>query len=139
VIDKILAFDPLSGRPATRPPTPTLVPSPTPAALFGPEMCAGDVEYAFVGWTTTEELDMGFERPGHVLAMVTADVIPIGDWIDDPNGSGQQFRWWGRRVCLSEDIYVGQAFNEVPISSDAVNGTGFQEWEDGRHEPGDPP
>ena len=139
VLDEILAWDSLSVPPATPPPTPTPFPSPAPAALFGPEMCAGDVEYSFVGWTTTAELNMGFERPGHVFAMVTRDVIPIGDWIEDPNGSGQQFRWWGQRVCLSEDIYVGQAFNEVPFGFDAANGTGFKEWEDGRHEPGDPP
>ena len=139
VLDEILAWDPLSVPPATPPPTPTPFPSPAPAALFGPETCAGDVEYSFVGWTTTAELNIGFERPGHVFAMVTKDVIPIGDWIEDPNGSGQQFRWWGQRVCLSEDIYVGQAFNEVPIGFDAVNGTGFKEWEDGRHQPGDPP
>jgi hypothetical protein len=139
VIDEILAFEPLSVPPATPPPTPTPFPSPAPAALFGPEMCAGDVEYAFVGWTTTKELNMGFERPGHVFAMVTKDVIPIGSWIDDPNGSGQQFRWWGQRVCVARDIEIGQPFNQVIMEFDAVHGTGFREWEDGRHEPGDPP
>jgi hypothetical protein len=42
-------------------------------------------------------------------------------------------------VCLSEDIYIGRPFNTVPITFHAINGTGFREWEDGRHEPGDPP
>lgn len=138
VIDQVLAFDPSSVPPATPAPTPTPFPSPAPAALFGPEMCPGDVGYAFVGWTTTDKLNIPFDRPGHVFAMVTKNVIPIGDWIDDPNGSGQKFRGWGQRVCLSEDIYIGQPFNVVPIEYAAVNGTAFKEWEDGRHEP-DPP
>jgi hypothetical protein len=138
VIDEILSLDPSSVPPATPPPTATPFPSPAPGALFGPEMCSGDVEYVFVGWTTTDELKLPYERPGHVFAMVTKDVIPIGSWIDDPNGSGQKFRGWGRRVCLSEDIYIGQAYNVVPIEFGTVNGTGFKAWEDGRHEPFDP-
>jgi hypothetical protein len=138
VLDEILAFDPLGVAPATPTPPPTPFPDPPPLALFGPQMCPAD-GYAFVGWTTTDELGIGFDRPGHVFAMVTRDVIPIGSWIDDPNGSGQKFRWWGQRVCLSEDIYIGRPFNTVPITFHAINGTGFREWEDGRHEPGDPP
>ena len=100
-------------------------------AMFGPELCAGDVAYAFMGWITTDDLDISFDRPGHVYAMVTKDIIPIGNWIDDPDGSGQKFRWWGQRVCLSEDSYIGEPFNSVPITFDAINGTGFREWEDG--------
>jgi hypothetical protein len=139
VIDEILAFDPLHVPAATPPPPPTPFPNPPPLALFGPNMCEGDDEYAFIGWTTTDDLGLGFDRRGHVFAMVTKHVIPIGDWINDPNGSGQKFRWWGQRVCLSEDIYIGQPYNNVPITYDAINGTGFREWEDGRREPGDPP
>ncbi len=101
-------------------------------------MCSGHIEYAFVGWTTTDELDIAVDLPGHVFAMVTKDVVRIGDWIDDPNGSGQQFRHWGQRVCLSEDIYIGQPYNEVAMMFTTVNGTGFKEWEDGRQEPVNP-
>jgi hypothetical protein len=139
VLDEVLVFDPSSVPPATPTPTPTPFPSPAPSPLFGKEACSGDVDYAFVGWTTTEDLNIGFDREGHVFAMVTADVIPIGEWVDDPNGSGQMFRWWGQRVCLSEDYNIGQPFNSVPLTFAAINGTGFKEWEDGRHEPGDPP
>jgi hypothetical protein len=137
VIDEILSFDPGSVPPPTPSPTPTPFPSPAPAALFGPEMCAGDVDYSFVGWTTTADLHIQFERPGHVYAMVTK-VMPIGDWINDPMGSGQKFRWWGQKVCLTPDSEIGNGFNSL-IEYGSVRGTGFKEWEDGRHEPGDPP
>jgi hypothetical protein len=40
---------------------------------------------------------------------------------------------------VARDIEIGQPFNQVIMEFDAVNGTGFREWEDGRHEPGDPP
>ena len=74
--------------------------------------------------------------------MVTKDVIPISDWSghasDDPNDSPEGFRWWGQRVCLSQDIYIGQPFDHVPIEFDVIDGTGFKEWADGRREPGDP-
>jgi hypothetical protein len=139
VLDEVLAFDPSSVPPATPTPTPTPFPSPAPSPLFDKEECPGDVDYAFVGWTTTDALNIGTHFDGYVFAMVTADVIPIGEWIDDPNGSGQTFRWWGQRVCYSEDYHIGGPSNDVIMSFTAVDGTGFKEWEDGRQEPGDPP
>ena len=139
VIDEIVAFDPLSVPPATPTPPPTPFPNPPPLALFGPNMCRGDDEYAFIGWTTTDQLGTRFDRPGHVFAMVTKDPVPITDWIGDPSGSRQRFRWWAQRICLSEDVYIGQPFNSVPITFDTITGSGFREWEDGRREPGDPP
>jgi hypothetical protein len=139
VVDEIVDFDPLSVPPATPPPTPTPFPDPPPPALFGPKSCPGDTSYAFVGWTTTADLNIGFEREGHVFVMVTANVIPIGEWIDDPNGSGHRFRIWGQRVCMSEDLNIGEPFDAVSMEFASVNGTEFKEWDDGRREPVDAP
>ena len=110
IVDGILVFD-LENAPVPTPsPAPTPFPSPAPAALFGPDSCAGDVAYSFAGWTTTDELGIDFSRPGHVYAMITADPIPLG---------GGQL---GRRICLSEDIYIGSPFDEVPITFAVVPG-----------------
>jgi hypothetical protein len=52
---------------------------------------------------------------------------------------GLTFRWWGQRVCYARDFHIGKPPNDLAMSYTVVNGTGFKEWEDGRHEPGDPP
>jgi hypothetical protein len=61
--------------------------------------------------------------------MITRDVIPIGAWIDDPNGAAGKWRIWGQRVCIAYPEEPGvMAFAEMP-------GTAFKEWSDGHHEP----
>jgi hypothetical protein len=135
VVDRIAVLD-LAAVPTPGPsPTPTAFPSPAPTGLFGPQACAGDVPYSFVGWTTTAELQLPFEREGHVWAMVTVDPVLLSgspDWFDDPNGSGHKYRPWGRWICLAEEGMVGSVeFGTVPGSS-------YWEWDDGRRTPVDP-
>ena len=100
-----------------------------PKGLFDPtagRACAGAVEYAFVGWTTTTELGASIEREGHVWAAVTADAVLLGgdEWTEDPS-SGKEFRWWGRMVCFAEE---GQP--DV-VLRDVIRGTTYKEWRDG--------
>ncbi|SRR6266540_2221874 len=139
VLEEVLVFDPASVPPASPPPTPTPFPSPAPSPLFDKDECSGDVDYSFIGWTTTDALNIGTHFDGYVFAMVTADVIPLGEWVDPPSAPGQTFRWWGQRVCYAEDFQIGEPPNDLIMSFAAVERTGFKEWEDGRHELGDPP
>lgn len=117
-------------------PVPTPFPSPAPAGKFSSQDCFGDVAYSFVGWTTTDALEVPLDRAGHVWAMVTADVVPLGGWSDDPvqdpSRKGHEFRWLGRGVCLAEEFEPG-------ISYSHVTGTSFQEWDDGERTPGEAP
>jgi hypothetical protein len=135
VVDRIAAFDLAAVPTPGVTPTPTPFPSPAPAGLFGPERCAGDVPYSFVGWTTTAELQLPFEREGFVWAMVTADPVLLSgspDWYDDPNGSGHKYRPWGRWICLAEEgMGSSVEFGVVPGSS-------YWEWDDGRQTPSEP-
>lgn len=135
VLDELLSFDPSSVPPPTPAPPPTPFPSPGPAALFGTDRCVVDVDYSFIGWTTTDELKLALHHEGHVFAMVTKDPMPFGGWTDDTKGSGQKVRSWGQMVCYSEDWYIGDTFNEVPVAFGVVLGTEFREFEDGRREP----
>jgi hypothetical protein len=134
VVDRIAALDiDVVPTPGVTP-TPTPFPSPAPSGLFPPEWCGGDVPHSFVGWTTTAELQLPFEREGHVWAVVTAEPVLLGgeEWNDDPAGSGHKFRWWGRQICIAEEGDTsGMTFGSVP-------GTSYQEWDDGRHTPGEP-
>jgi len=134
VVDRIALFDLASVPTPGISPTPTPFPSPAPPGLFEPEARAGDVPYSFVGWTTTAELQLSFEREGHVWAVVTAEPVFLGspNWNDDSNGSGPQFRWWGRLICIGDERDPGgMTFGHVP-------GTSYREWDDGRHTPGEP-
>jgi len=92
-------------------------------------MCGGAVVYSFVGWTTTQDLHMAFDRPGHVWAMVTAGPVDLGgvgvNWNEDPNGSSHRFRVMGRRICIAEE---GQ---EGTMEFDYVPGSEFVLWDDG--------
>jgi hypothetical protein len=133
VVDRIVSFDPAAvSTPAPTPP-PTPFPSPGPSGLFGPDECSGNVDYAFVGWTTTDQLQLPFSREGHVWAMVTTKAVPLGEWIDDPEGSGHKFRWFGRRICIREegDPIGATTFGWVP-------GSTYQLWDDGRKVAGEP-
>jgi hypothetical protein len=134
VIDEILSFDPTS----VPRPTPTPVPSPfpfadPPPALFGPELCDGDIAYSFVGWTTMEDLGIDLGGEGHIFAMVTRDVIAISDWVDDPAGSGHRFRAFARHVCYAWE------WEEGAVGYTNLPGSGYREWDDGHREPIDTP
>ena len=140
VVERIASFDPGSVPTPGVSPSPTPFPSPAPPGLFGPDQCSGDIPYSFVGWTTTQELRIQFDRPGHVWAMVTRDVVKLteGDWQDDPNGSGHQFQIWGQRVCLAEE----DPHNPGPATTmefAAVDGTTYVLWDDGLKTPGESP
>lgn len=133
VLERVVSFEPDSVPPSTPTPAPTPFPEVTPQALFGPEACSGDVEYSLVGWTTLDELGLDYGPEGPVYAMVTKDVIPMGDWVEGPYGPGEGFRWWGQRICWAQEGQPGMmSFGHVP-------GTSFKEWRDGRHEPGEAP
>jgi hypothetical protein len=129
VVERIPIFDPGSVATPVPSPTPTPFPSPAPKGLFDPKapsVCAGDVEYSFVGWTTAAELKLRFEREGHVWAAVTAIDVLLGgeEWLED-QATGQKFRWWGHRICLAEEG------KPDVILYDAVQGTTYMEWLDG--------
>jgi hypothetical protein len=129
VIDRIPVFDPKSVATPAPSPTPTPFPSPAPEGLFDPKaprVCAGDVKYSFVGWVLSEELDLAELSQGYVWAAVTADDVLLGgnQWTEDPE-TGEEFRWWGRRICFAEE---GQP--DV-VLYDAVEGTTYKELRDG--------
>jgi hypothetical protein len=126
VIDRIVSFDPDAlPSPAPSPsPTPFPIADP-PAALFNDAQCYGGAPKSFSGWKVFEDLDIGLEGPGYVYAMVTRDVIPIGDWFDGGDVPGHKTRAWGRGVCY--------ATNDTSIGYAAVAGSTFTEVDDGRH------
>lgn len=130
VVDEILSFDPGSVPTPAPTPSPTPFPSPPPPALFQEKSCAGDVRYSFVGWTTTDALDLPFDRPGHVWAMVTAVPVPLGDWSEPVNG--HRFRWFGQRICIAEEGEEGV------IEFGHVHGSTYKQWDDGRKEQAEP-
>ena len=101
-----------------------------PDALFAAAACSENGEFSFVGWTTTKDLQLPFERSGRVFAMVTSSVVLLGgpEWNDDPAGSDHKFRIWGRRICLAQVVEVME-FGFVPD-------TAYVEWDDGLVTPG---
>jgi hypothetical protein len=138
VLDSIVIFDSSAVPTPEVSPSPTTFPSPAPSGLFdptAPAVCAGDVPYSFVGWTTTTELKISMRRAGYLWAAITKYPVLLGgpDWNDDPGGSGRTFRWWGRRICIAEE--------RLPdvITYAAVPGSSYQEWSDGTHTQADPP
>lgn len=137
VVDKIAYFNPGAVATPGITPSPTPFPSPGPPGLFGPERCAGDVAYSFVGWTTTDELHLDLSREGHVWAMVTRDVIKLTEdgWQDDPNGTGHRFQIWGRKICLAEE----DPHRTGEMSFSAVPGSTYVLWDDGSRTPGENP
>ena len=129
VVDRIVEFDP------TAVPTPGVTPAPTPfpfdhppAAKFAAEQCAGDVPYSFVGWKPLGELLPDWGQPEEVVfAAVTRDVVPLGEWGNEPRGSGPLHRPMGRLICF--------AFQWGDGSSGHVPGSAYQEWADGHRTP----
>jgi hypothetical protein len=117
-------------------PTPGVTPSPTPFPFGSPPPapfelaeCAGDGPYSFVGWITGTELKLDQYVPTTAYAAITRDVIEIGEWIDDPDGSGHQFRTMGRRICFAAE------WDQGSITYAAVPGTAYRDWDDGHHTP----
>jgi hypothetical protein len=137
VLEQIVSFEPASVATPGVTPSPTPFPSPGPSGLFAADRCAGDVPYSFVGWTTTAELQLPFDRPGHVWAMVTQDPVLLtdGGFTDDPNGSGHKFEVFARRICIAEEGPGHEdemTFGEVP-------GSAYVLWDDGLKVPGTNP
>lgn len=130
VIDQIVSYEP---REANRP-APSGLPSipPGTTAPFDVELCPGERDYAFVGWTTTSEIGTSRQRPGLVYALVSKRVGPIGDWVEDAE-SGHSWRWWGQGVCFQQQSEAGV------IEFTSVSGTSFKEWDDGRRVVADAP
>jgi hypothetical protein len=131
VIDRLVSFEPDAVALPTPTPTPTpFPPADPPPALFSKADCAGDRPYSFIGWTTLGDLgiDIG-DTQAHSYVMITRDVMQIGDWIGDPNGSQGRFRTMGQRVCYAFEWESGTVgFTWMP-------GTAYQEWEDGHRTP----
>lgn len=126
VLDKVLSFE---SNEAVLAPTPDPTPFPftsPPEAKFSKERCAGDVPYAIAGWVPSTELGVDIQLPTAVYAMVTEEVVQIGEWIDDPERSGRRFRTFGRLVCIARewDAPGTVQFTHVP-------GTAYREWDDG--------
>jgi len=132
VIDQVVVFEPDSV------PAPTPSPSPTPfavgdppPALFTTAACYGGAPKSFTGWEPFSDLDIGIDGPGFVFAMVTRDVIPLGDWWQNPNYPGHKTRSWGQAVCYAVD--------SGGMGLGSITGTGFLEIDDGRHIAGQAP
>lgn len=106
---------------------PTAPLPPAEGDLLSPADCGGDVAYSFEGWTTTDELDLEFDRPGKVYAMVTVDPVLLGGtaWNDPMPGGEHRWRVWGRRICIA------QAGNAGVVEFGHVRGTDYVEWDDG--------
>jgi hypothetical protein len=126
VLEDVLAYDPAA---PTLPPALTGTPFPVdspPVGLFPATECAGDVPYSFVGWTTADALDSTAHFDGYAWAVVTADVVPVGDWYSDPNARHRFNLPMGRRVCLGFEAFPDS------IGYAIVKGTGYRIWDDGR-------
>lgn len=130
VIDRIIDYRPEAV------PTPGVTPSPTPFPFGSPPPppfevaeCAGAGPYSFVGWVAGADLGLDQSVPTTAYAAITKDVIEIGEWIDDPEGSGHQFRTMGRRICFAAE------WDQGAMSFAWVPGTAYREWDDGRHTP----
>ena len=132
VIDRIVQFDPDAVPAPTPSPTPTPFPvADPPPALFTDRECYEGVPKKSKGWVLFNDLNIQVDGPGYVYAMVTRDVIPIGDWWDNPNYPGHRTRWWGRGVCY--------AVEKGSMGFGAVTGTTYLEVDDGRHVVGQAP
>jgi hypothetical protein len=126
VVDEIVDYEPSSAPTLPPSPSPTPFPSPPPPGLFDASTCAGDVAYSFVGWTTADTLDIPLDFTGHAWAVVTQDVVPLGDWNNDANSPGHFSLAMGQRVCLAFDMDYGGILFSV------VKGTSYRLWDDGR-------
>ena len=126
VVDRIAFFDLAAVPTPGVSPTPSPFPSPWPSGLFGAQACFGDVPLSFLGWTTTEELQMPYNREGHVWAAVTRDpVFLISDRWSTDSATHRRFRWMARRICFSEE-------NQDPsLWYGMVPGSSYKAWEDG--------
>jgi len=132
VIDRVVMFEPDSVPAPTPSPSPTPFPvADPPPALFTDDRCYDGAPKSFTGWILFSELDIGLEGPGHVYAMVTRDVVPIGDWWNNPSYPAHKTRWWGRGVCYAVDT--------GSLGFASIEGTTFLEVDDGRHIEGDAP
>jgi hypothetical protein len=130
VIDRVVDYHPEAAPTPGVTPPPTLFPfdSPPPPP-FDVAECAGAGPYSFVGWISREELGIDWAASETVFAAITREVIEIGDWIDDPGGSGQSFHTMGRRICFAAEWEQGSiAFAWVP-------GSAYREWKDGHRTP----
>ena len=128
VIESILVYDPTSAPTPPPSPSPTPFPSPAPSGLFDATQCDGDVPYSFVGWATADTLNVPMDFQGHAWAVVTKDVVPLGEWNNDANTPGHFNLAMGRRVCLAFDIDAGSG----GMAYSVVNGTAYRLWDDGR-------
>ncbi len=125
VVDRIAVFDPAAVPTPGVSPTPSPFPSPWPSGLFDARACFGDVPLSFLGWTTTEDLQMPYNREGHVWAAVTRDPVLLISIRWSTDSTGRKFRWWARRICISEEgMSDAREFAEVP-------GSTYKEFEDG--------
>jgi hypothetical protein len=128
VVESIVQYDPSSAPTLPPSPSPTPFPSPAPSGLFDASRCDGDVPYSFVGWTTADALHIPMDFTGYAWAMVTRDVVSLGEWGADPNLSGLHYNLpMGRRVCLGFDMGGGGG-----VAFSVVNGTAYRLWDDGR-------
>ena len=125
-LDHIVTFDPASVPAPTPSPSPTPFPVESPpAALFADRACYDGVPKKLSGWVPFDSLNIQVSGPGYVYAMVTRDVIAIGEWWDNPSYPGHKTRWWGQGVCYAVD--------EGSMGFGAVTGTTYLEVDDGRH------
>jgi hypothetical protein len=131
VVDDVPFFEPGAAVPPGETGAPTGSP-PDQSGLFDPRVCAGDIKYSFAGWTSVKELGLDDRAGDRVWAVVSAEIVPLGnlEWVDA--GAEGRFRWWGQMVCFASQEHPGL------VLRDQVPGTSFKEWDDGRHTSSEP-
>ncbi|MGH2407465.1 MAG: hypothetical protein ACRDF7_05205 [Candidatus Limnocylindrales bacterium] len=138
VIDRVVTFDPTAVPAPTASPMPTPFPvADPPAPPFTEQQCFAGLPKSFIGWAKVGDLgislEKGWDPNEYVFAMVTRDLVAIGDptvqgedtWHADPAYPGHQVRWWGRQACFTQEagtIYGG-----------TIAGSTYLEVDDGRH------
>jgi hypothetical protein len=141
VIDRIVELEPeLVPRPTPRPTSTSFPVNDPPPPPFAEDAwngsCFEEAPKSFEGWRKLSDLGIsikaGWDPGTYVYAIVTRDVVPIGDptitgedtWHESPDYPGHKIRWWGQQVCLTEDPWT--------VYTASIIGTTYIEVDDGR-------
>jgi len=120
VIDDVISFDDPTATPtpaAVGTPFPFDSPPPPPrwmANCTRPRAQTGaepgdpvDPGFTSAGWVRKSEVPFEFLGSNLLKDVVYVAIIegdfPLGNWLEEPVGSGQRFRWWGTAACVADD------------------------------------
>jgi hypothetical protein len=147
VVDDVISFDDPTATPtpaAVGTPFPFKSPPPPPkwmANCTKPRSQTGaepgdpiDPGYSSAGWVRRSEIPFEFLGSGMLKDVVYVAIIegdfPLGNWLEEPVGSGQRFRWWGTAACVADDNGIFPTW---------LPGTTYKLFEDGHRVPGGDP